>query len=49
MGKRVEVTVYKEISLELSFGAGNQIAQELFFFLILFKYVQIVQRLISNR
>lgn len=32
MGKRVEVTVYKEISLELSFEAGNQIAQELFFF-----------------
>lgn len=30
MGKRVQVTVYKEISLELSFGAGNQIAQELF-------------------
>lgn len=31
MGKRVEVTAYKEISLELAFGAGNQTAQELFF------------------
>lgn len=31
MGKRVEVIAYKEISLELVFGAGNQTAQELSF------------------
>jgi len=30
--KRVEVTEYKEISLELAFGAENQIAQEIFFY-----------------
>lgn len=31
MEKRVEVIAYKEISLEVAFGAGNQTAQELSF------------------
>jgi len=45
MGKRREVTVYKEISLELAFGAGNQTTQEIF----LFKYFQMIKRLILRR